>query len=174
MFRTLIAAAVVASGLVLSACESGPTPYQQGRGAERGYSEQRIETDRYRITFRGNSLTDKDTVENYMLYRAAELTLQQGFDHFTVADRDTDKQRRVRSSPGFYGERLSYAFYVPRRGWVGVWEPYWEPGYYSEATQYSAQAEIILGKGPKGADPNAFDARDVEKNLGPLITRPPQ
>ena len=47
-----------------------------GRGY--GFSEQRIEDDRYRITFRGNSSTSRETVENSLLYRAAELTVQTG------------------------------------------------------------------------------------------------
>jgi hypothetical protein len=31
-----------------------------------------------------------------------------------------------------------------------------------------------MTKGPKGADPNSFDAHDVSANLGPKIVRPPQ
>ena len=99
MLRKLIAIAAMAGAL--AACGSyGPTPYQPGGGGARGFSETRIENDRWRISFKGNSLTNKETVENYMLYRAAELTLQNGFDTFTIVNRDTDKNSRVRSWPG--------------------------------------------------------------------------
>ena len=80
MLRKLLVAAAIVTTLATAACQSGPTPYQPGAGRDLGYTESRIENDRYRIAFKGNSLTDRETVENYMLYRAAELTLQNGYD----------------------------------------------------------------------------------------------
>ena len=175
MLRRIVAATVLTATLALAACESyGPTPYQPGGGNERGYSETKIEGDRYRISFKGNSLTGKETVENYMLYRAAELTLQNGYDTFTIVNRDTDKDRDIRSSGGYMGTRLSYMYFVPRYGWVGAWEPYWTPERYREVTRYEAYAEILMGRGAKGDNPNSFDARQVSQNLGPQIQRPPQ
>jgi hypothetical protein len=175
MLRKVLIAAAFAGALGAAACESyGPTPYQPGGGNERGYSETKIENDRYRISFKGNSLTGKETVENYMLYRAAELTLQNGYDTFTIANRDTDKQRDVRSYGGYMGTRLSYMYFVPRYGWVGAWEPYWTPETYREVTRYEAYAEILMTRGAKGSDPNTFDARQVSQNLAGQIARPPQ
>jgi hypothetical protein len=175
MLRRIVAATVLTATLALAACESyGPTPYQPGGGNERGYSETKIEGDRYRISFKGNSLTGKETVENYMLYRAAELTLQNGYDTFTIANRDTDKDRDIRGSGGYMGTRLSYMYFVPRYGWVGAWEPYWTPETYREVTRYEAYAEILMGRGAKGSDPNTFDARQVSQNLAGEIQRPPQ
>ncbi len=178
MMRKAGMALVVAAAAALSACGSyGPTPYQaqsgQGQAAQ-GYSEQRIENDRYRISFRGNSLTNRDTVETYMLYRAAELTLQQGYDTFTIVNRDTDRDDRIRSSGGYMGTRLSYAYFVPRVGWVGAYEPYWTPTRYDQVTRYEAFAEILMGRGAKGSDPNTFNAREVSINLASAISRPPQ
>ena len=59
-----------AAGL-LAACAT-QTPYQSA-STERayGFQEQWIEDNRVRITFRGNTLTDRETVETYLLYRAA-------------------------------------------------------------------------------------------------------
>jgi hypothetical protein len=56
-----------------------------------------IEQNRVRISFRGNTLTDRDTVENYLLYRAAEVTLSSGKDYFIVANRDTESRSRCRA-----------------------------------------------------------------------------
>jgi hypothetical protein len=174
-FRRALIAAAFAGALGAAACESGPTPYQPGGGSERGYSETKIEGDRYRISFKGNSMTGKETVENYMLYRAAELTLQNGYDNFNIVNRDTDKDRDIRSYGGGYmGTRLSYMYFVPRYGWVGAWEPYWTPETYREVTRYEAYAEIKMTRGAKGDDPNAFDARQVSQNLAGLISRAPQ
>ena len=90
---------------MLSACATA-TPYQPniavqpGRPVPGGFSEQRIEPERYRVSFAGNSLTSRETVESYLLYRAAELTQAQGFDWFTIADRRSpDRPEGTRLCP---------------------------------------------------------------------------
>lgn len=171
-----LAGLAAAAAISLSACGTyGPTPYQPAAGSQAGYSDTMIESDRFRVSFRGNSLTDRETVENYLLFRAAELTLQQGFDHFTIADRDTDRDRRVRSGgPRYYGSRLDFLYFHPRYGWIGSYSPVWGPSTYREVTRYEASAEIVLGRGPKGDDPNSFNAREVSQNLAGQVTRPAQ
>jgi hypothetical protein len=162
--------------LVLAAaagCASGPTPYQPALDGGPGYSQTQIEADRFRIAFSGNSMTERETVETYALYRAAELTLEKGFDHFLVVSRDTDADSRTYRSGGFSGMRLSYVYLVPGRGWVGAWEPYWTPSFETTATRFEAFAEIQLRKGPKGPEANAYDARDVMSTLAAGIARPP-
>ena len=36
-------------------------------------------------------MTSRETVETYLLYRAAQLTVERGFDWFEMADRNTEK-----------------------------------------------------------------------------------
>lgn len=179
MLRTIVAAASLA---VLAACATA-TPYQPAGfdGTPYGYSERPIEQDRFRVTFSGNSLTDRETVENYLLYHASELTLQSGYDYFIVADRGTDAERRYRSSSfgayrSPYGFYPYYSFYSPYRGWYDPWAPF--AGHYSdfdirETTRYVASAEIKMGRGPTPNDPNVFDARQVQNYLG-AVTLPPR
>jgi hypothetical protein len=173
--RSLLLA--VAAGL-LTACATA-TPYQPGAtgapGAY-GFTEQQIESNRTRITFRGNTLTDRETVETYLLYRAAEITVQGGYDYFIVANRDTEEHSRLQSTgprnPRF---GFDYWYFSPRRGWSPWYDPFWsEPSSYREVTRYEAVAEIAMFRGQKPAsDPNAFDAREVQQNLQGRITRPP-
>jgi len=59
------------------------TPYQSS-GIIGGYSEKQISPTVWRITFDGNGYTSRETVQTYWLYRAAELTLQKGYDSFEV------------------------------------------------------------------------------------------
>jgi len=170
--RTLMFAA---AGLLLAACATA-TPYQPaeaGRGY--GFQEQTIEQNRVRISFRGNTLTDRDTVENYLLYRAAEVTIAQGKDYFIVANRDTESRSRLQSV-GPTGSRFAfdYWYYSPRRGWSPWYDPFWnEPASYREVTRYEATAEIAMFNGQKPADDaNAFNAREVQANLQGRIVRP--
>jgi hypothetical protein len=195
--------ALLAIATVLTACATA-TPYQaaQNESARNGYSETQIESDRVRVSFDGNSLTKRETVETYLLYRAAELTKEKGFDYFTLADRVTDKNIRQRYSgyrSPYYGY-FDYSYYSPYRGWSN---PYYRPYYayhgyrrggfgysqfgssyggygyghdgfgYDEITRYRATAEVKFGKGQKPADAdNAFNAQEVLENLGKEIVYP--
>src|SRR3546814_10946749 len=82
------------AALMLFACAT-PTPYQplgtRGTGASGGYASQQIEQNRFRVSFSGNQLTSRERVENYLLFRAAALTVQTGYDGFTIVRLDTDR-----------------------------------------------------------------------------------
>lgn len=166
--RLLTLAAV--AGL-LAACATA-TPYQAAVSDRYGFSEQQIEGNRIRITFSGNTLTERETVENYLLYRAAEATLERGHDYFVLAGRDTEEHSRLVNigGPPF---PYDYRYYSPRWGWRAWDDPFWNSDY-REVTRYEAVAEIAMFDGRKPAgDGNAYDAREVQANLQGHIVRPP-
>ncbi|MBO9711047.1 MAG: hypothetical protein J7521_22840 [Caulobacter sp.] len=182
--------AAVALAALLTACATA-TPYQPniaGQKAQGGFSERRLESNRYQINFAGNSLTSRETVERYLLYRAAEVTVQAGYDWFETADRRTDRQARAviddyGYGPGWgpYGWGGPYGYWRPAwRGYYGggYWGPWGDPFWGRQAEvrtieKFQASAEILLHKGPKPAgDPRAYDAREIMTNLGPSIQRP--
>lgn len=184
--RRLLLAAVAGLTLAgLSACETA-TPYQPlnaSHAASGGYSDHQIETNRFQVSFSGNSVTSRETVERYLLFRAAELTLSQGNDWFEAEGRYTDRKTETYADPdpwgcsygpgwcsGFWGPR--WRFY--RRGAWGAWDPWMrQPLEVHEITRYTASAEIIMGKGAKPAgDHRAFDAREVLQHLSQGIERP--
>ena len=122
---TLRNALLCAGACVLAACATA-TPYQAATapGAFDGFSQQMIESDRARISFAGNSLTQRDTVENYLLFRAAETAVERGYDWFELQGRDTEEKTRVRVSPGpgiglgsAYDPYFGYSFFRPSYGW---------------------------------------------------------
>jgi hypothetical protein len=156
---------VLAGSLGLTACVT-PTPYQPATDGY-GYAEQSLEEDRYRVVFNGNSLTPRETVENYLLYRAAEVTLARGYDYFVVVGKETERDTTYHSTGTGIGTD-----YFDRHHAHGV-------GAFGSATsrpssRYSALANIIIRKGKKSPDNTAaYDARDVLKRLAPTITRKP-
>jgi len=191
--RTAAVVAAVALGAGLAACETA-TPYQPlqaGTAAAGGFTDQRIESDRFRVTFQGNTLTSRETVETYLLYRAAELTVAQGFDGFEMADRHTDRDKRTYVGPDpFYGPGYRWGYWRPywryyggfRGGFGGgwrTWDPFWGDPFWADGLdvqtvqKFEATAEIVMRHGPKPAgDARAFDAREVMANLAPKIRRP--
>lgn len=176
MIRKILLAAIAAG---LAACATS-TPYQPAdKPGGYGFSEQRIEANSYRITFRGNSMTTRETVENSLLYRAAELTLQNGYDYFIVVENETEakKSYSTSASPAFYGHYYYghpgyyYAFPYYAYGW-GWGYPY--ERYTREVTRYSAVAFVKMYSGEKPEDnPHAFDARQVVDNLRSVVLGTP-
>ncbi|HVZ99672.1 MAG TPA: hypothetical protein VG841_05110 [Caulobacterales bacterium] len=165
---------ILAAALGLAAACATQTPYQPVSQNDRyGYAETPIETNRVRISFSGNSLTERDTVETYLLYRAAEATLQKGYDYFIVATRDTEEHSRLQGV-GRPRPLFPYYYYSARHGWAPWYDPFWdEPQSYREITRYQAAAEITMYHGQKPADnPNAYDAHEVQHNLEGRIVRP--
>ena len=175
----LIAAVGLAGGL--AACETA-TPYQPlgATATTGGYSDQRLDADHYRVTFAGNSVTSRSTVENYLLYRAADVTVKNGFDWFETVDHHTDKQQSTyNDSFGDYGYGGFDPYWNVWGGGYGddgfgfMGGPYWDPSFDTETIQrFRATADIIMGHGPKPASPQAFDAHEVLANLGPHIVVP--
>lgn len=121
--KTLRHLLVAVSALTLVACATA-TPYQPASeaGGYDGFSQQLIENDRARVSFGGNSLTDRDTVENYLLYRSAEMAVERGFETFTLQERDLEADTKTRVSQGIgsgfgYDPYFGYSFFRPSFGW---------------------------------------------------------
>jgi hypothetical protein len=177
--RLRTALAPLAAALVVAACATA-TPYQPlgTRGASGGFTEQRLEANRYLVTFAGNTLTSRQRVENYLLFRAAELTIANGYDGFTIARRDTERNVETRVSPGFgpYPYWRPYWRYGGRFGWR-YWDPWFGDPFWMDTVdvrtvdRYEATAEIVMFRGRR-ADPASFDARQVIANLRPTIQVP--
>jgi hypothetical protein len=159
----------VALGLALAACSVSPTPYQAAADGQ-GYSEQQIENDRYRVRFAGNSATDRETVENYVLYRAAELAIQTGHDYFKVVSRDTEAVGDV------YSGGPSIGVGVGGGGNFGVGLSTIVGGGGSRAS-YASYLDVVMYEGERPADErDAYSAWEVIETLQPEVapgTAPP-
>lgn len=170
---------VAASALLtLTACVS-PTPYKpQTAENPDGYSDLQLTANRYRITFSGNEATDRQTVENYLLYHAAEVTLRAGYNWFMFDTRTTRAKTTYMSTfegwPGWDG----YGWY-----WHNWWGPGWGmgPGWgagagYAQSepiTRFKAYAEIVLLTDAQAHKvPRAINAHQLVAHLMPLIQRP--
>jgi hypothetical protein len=190
--RKAMVAALAASTLMVAGCAT-ETTYRPatGQGFNRtGYSDRQVEPGRFLVSFAGNSVTSRDTVERYLLFRAAELTLQNGYDYFVMANRDTDLQSRTYTTPGvgngwgyggfggYWGP--SWRYYGRGFGWR-TWDPWFGGGFgpwgndfdIRTIDRYEATAEIVMRKGPIPRDNlRAFDARAVVNSIGPSVVLP--
>ena len=152
--KRLVLAAVAA--LALGACANTPTTYTPAATPDAmGYRSTRIETDRYRVSFRGNPDLKGPQVEDMALRRAAEITVADGYQWFRVVDRHTEQiggRRNSGTSVGVGGSSGSYG------SGVGVGLSF---DLSPDSRRYETSMEILLGKGDKPGDPNAYDAKSI-------------
>jgi len=164
--RPLALIAVAASALALTACASLQPYGPAGSASAQGFSEQRIEADRYRVTYRG--VGAPGPVADLALRRAAELTLNEGGDWFEVTQRYVDG--RPDSAGGFrpslgigagssrYGGR--YGGFSSSGVGVGVGLNFTAP------SPTSTVLEILVGRGSPPQRAEAYSAREVLTFLG--------
>ena len=156
--------------LVLSGCVAEPTPYQP-KADGTGYSQQQIDAQTWRVQFVGNIDTPRETVENYLLYRSAEIMLFRGYDKFVMLEKDVERNVEYWGT-GYYphfGFGLHHGHHHGHHH--GLW--YYGPTRYSPLVSYSAAATIrIYTGGPPPANAPVYDAQEIVQQLGPTIVLP--
>lgn len=160
MRPTLIA--VTAAALVLAGCASLAPYGPQMRPGGQGFVEQRIEADRFRVSY--NGVGAPGPVADLALRRAAELTLAQGGDWFEVTQRyidgRPDSAGGVRPSVSIGAGSGRYGGWSTSGVGVGV-------GLDLSGPQpTSTTLEILIGRGDRPDRREAYDAREVLRALG--------
>lgn len=153
--------APIAACFLLAACAT-PTVYGPRAGpTASGFSEMRIEADRFRVSYTGGNGASPDQVADYALLRAAEITVAQGYDWYRVVEQFTQgsagrgPQLSVGGGSSSYGGRSAVG--------LGLGTSF----DLSGGPQLTRNLEIKLGKGAKPDD--AYDATDVIRTIGPRV-----
>src|SRR5436189_3527554 len=84
--KRLVLLSLCAAALTACATPAVYAPQTSPRGS--GFSEQRIESDRVRVSFHGAG--PASLINDYALLRAADLTLQEGYEWFHVVGRSEE------------------------------------------------------------------------------------
>lgn len=173
-------AASAIAALLLAACASVRTYH--ALDGHSGYAETALGGDHWIVAFASDDYTVRETVNTYLLYRAAELTAENGHEWFVMAspppsddvqivveaerpqaDRDQHWRPQWRQRGRFFWSDLDPVGPMPNER-----RPL-EDGTAPRA-HYSAHAEIVMGSGPPPA--GAFYAQETIARLGPSIVRP--
>lgn len=176
MLKTLLLVSALVA--LMTACAT-QTPYKiaDKRGAP-GYTETMLTDTRYRVTFTGNSTTPAETVKDYALLRAAELTLEKGYEWFQLADRDSDKKVRSSTSVSSGIDIPSQTSVYQRCGMFSCdtvvssspgFSSGVDVGTTTTSTAYSSSLEIIVGKKPMPQNDESYDARQLSTTLRRLM-----
>jgi hypothetical protein len=149
------------AALTLGACATEPTHFQPSNGPQAvGFSEMRIEPGRYRVTFQGGPGAPPAQVQDYALLRAANLALADGYDWFRITDRSMRQTGYSGSSLSVGVGGMSFGRHSAVGGGVSTGVP------LSGGDSLVTTIEVMMGKGPKPADGDVYDARGVQKAIG--------
>lgn len=156
--------AAICIALTLSACA---TPYGK-YGLLGGFTDSRIDENTFSISVDTNGFTSQQTTSMQALYRAAELTVENGFDYFFIASGANNSTSMAMAMPGSSTSNTTVNAYGSTA--------------YARTTTTSTPTTVmpvvfpnstLIVKSFKGAKPegvpNAYDAHSVMKYLGPQL-----
>ncbi|HEX2237268.1 MAG TPA: hypothetical protein VHJ19_02675 [Gammaproteobacteria bacterium] len=166
--------------LLVTGCAAfRPTPYQPSVDGDYGYNDKRIGPGEYRITVSGNATTSAQMLWEQLLYRAAEITLAHGRDHFVVMP-IADGQL-VNIKPAFLMPQFGIGpgaaitgVHPPLLQYCGDYPAQCYPVGVEPSHELIATATIAFSDRKSSGAKNVFDAETVKKRLGPEIGRPAQ
>lgn len=95
--RLLVASISAVLGLAIVGCSStpvaAPTPYKSaGSKAAYGYSSEKVSGNEFKVLFKATDKTPADKVQQFALYRAAEIAQKQGFTYLAIVKTNIDKK----------------------------------------------------------------------------------
>lgn len=159
---------MIGSAALMAACASTSDYRAASSASASGYSEIPIESDRYQVSYHLNR-DDLVEAQELALRRAAELTLERGYDTFELVsqatDADTERDRFVRGSGsdtivqrncGLLGCSTSLAR-VPA-------DPF-HSDIERERSEVTVTLEIIMSDKDASVSPSLYDASEVFANL---------
>jgi hypothetical protein len=121
-----------------------------------GVVAEQVSDRQWRISARGNQVTEARQLADYMLVRAAEVTVQSGQTHFAITGSFDDSRSNIVTMPGYFINGI----YVPP---------------VSEVQQFIGGSIMIeIGRPIGTPHPEMRDAAETLRVIGPRVyaTRP--
>jgi hypothetical protein len=87
--RMRIKLVAIAAVCLVAGCA---TAYQPD-GIGGGYADRRLSENTAQVSFRGNRLTQPETLHSYLLRRCADVTLQDGYSYFVLVSSEPPNER---------------------------------------------------------------------------------
>ncbi|MBT80579.1 MAG: hypothetical protein CL587_09345 [Alteromonadaceae bacterium] len=161
---------IVALTLTLAACASQPA-YREASNGSFGYTETKLTDTQYRVYFKARG-SDKTRAMDYAMLRAAEITLENQYDWFTVTERETlvDKETVSTGPETMFSQRYARVTECGALTCRTSWQPQTmvSTGVFiggREQSEIESTLNIKMGKGTAPEDNETFNAEQVKTNL---------
>ena len=149
-----------AAFLILSGCATQYGKY----GLAGGYEDSRIDENTFSISVSTNGFTNQQTTSMHAMYRAAELTAENGYDYFIIISNAKNSTGMAMAMPG--SSRTTINSY----GSTATAKTTYNPGSVIPVVFPNSTLVIKSFKGTKPTEaPNAYEASSVMTYLGPQI-----
>ena len=143
------------------------TPYGK-YGFLGGFTDSRIDENTFSISVDTNALTSQQITSMHALYRAAELTVENGFDYFVITSDANNSTSMAMAIPGSSTSNTTINTYGSTT--YGRTTTTYAPTTVVPVVYPNSTLTIKSFKGAKpDAAPNAYDARSVMRYIGPQI-----
>jgi len=158
------------TALALTACATGPSAYGPSDGRSLGFENTQIEKDRFRIAYTGRTEAE---ARDYVLLRAAEIALAEGYTHFKVLGGNTSSNGG--SSP--VSSRVGIGIGSGGYGWgrrggtrtnVNLGIGINDVARALQGSKVTESIEVVL-KRSGSDDPAVYDARSVTESIRPEV-----
>lgn len=144
------------------------TPYQPYSRFNGGYKDTQLDSNTFRVGFSGNSDTSRETVLNYLLYRCAEVTLENDYDFFVIVDGGSDVKHASMTMPGTYTGHTTHNYATGTSTTHGTYNP--GMTLYGQAYSEMAIIKVFHGEAPPNV-PDCYSAKELKTYLDPNIKR---
>jgi len=155
------------AALALAACAStGPTAYGPAyNGNGMGFENQKIEQDRFRISYTGRNPAE---ARDFALLRAAEVALAEGYSHFQII---SGGRHDNGPNPGIstgVGVAVGSGYRGRSRTNVNLGAGVHDVARALEGSKVTETIEVRL-KHSGGTSPDIYDANSVTKSIKPAV-----
>ena len=146
--------------MTTAACQTSYKSNSNGIGLTGGVRAEAVTPDVYRIEARGNGFTSKGRVQDFVMMKAAEITLANGRTHFIITDSRDATERNSYRGPA----RAETTW----RGDTRVTTM--TPGFVNTVVRPGEDAYVrLLSKSAGPLPPDALDAAEVTRVIGPRL-----
>jgi len=157
--------------ILCTACASRPDYVRADTASAHGYFSTPLGTNKYRVTYNGDTRMGRNSVTDYALLRAAELTSEQGMDWFRVVEQATNTVAKPAATGGI--EQRSGPVVERDCGLLGCSTTVRpssgmtsSPATGTARTTYSVSLEIVMGNNPMpGGEGRYYNAADLIAQL---------
>jgi len=158
----------VGAALALTACASGPSAYGPSDGRSTGFENTQIQKDRFRVSYTGRTEAE---ARDFVLLRAAEIALAEGYTHFKVLGGNTS------GNGGGAPISSNIGVGIGSGGWgrggthsnVNLGLGVYDVARAVEGSKVTESIEIILKPNGNSQDPSIYDAQSVKDSIQPAV-----
>lgn len=163
---------VLVALLFISGCAGSTSFHPRLEGT--GYSDYKVAEDHYQVSYTANSLTNRNKVAQYLIYRAAQIALESNREYFVVLghdDQDIGLPDYARSSQTY--RHHNFEHHHLWFGDEGVSTEEFATPTLKPLARYTASIDIILySEGDPPVEGKVYKAREVIDVLGNTVVHP--